>query len=162
MAYSAYAIANAFITLAQDGELGGLTPMKLQKLMYFAQAWYLRVKETPLLDDHFSRWQHGPVIPAIYHEFKAYRARPIKQCANTLSTNDDGYHVIVPTVPQQDTDTWELLRIIARHYGHLSGPQLSAITHIKGSAWAAVEPPDGSVITHDQMRNDIAVFKTPA
>lgn len=55
MAYSAYAIANAFVQLAQEGRIPQLTPMKLQKLMYFTQAWYLRERGFPLLDDHFSR-----------------------------------------------------------------------------------------------------------
>ena len=124
MAYSAYAIANAFVQLAQEGRIPQLTPMKLQKLMYFTQAWYLRERGFPLLDDHFSRWQYGPV----------------------------------PAVPKSDRDTWALLRVIAQRYGGFSGPQLSAITHKAGGAWARVSPPDGSVITHEQMKSDAAVF----
>lgn len=158
MAYSAYAIANAFVQLAQEGRIPQLTPMKLQKLMYFTQAWYLRERGFPLLDDHFSRWQYGPVIPAIYHEFKAYEAGVITQPAQTLSADSDGWNAHVPAVPKSDRDTWALLRVIAQRYGGFSGPQLSAITHKAGGAWARVSPPDGSVITHEQMKSDAAVF----
>ena len=110
--------------------------MKLQKLMYFTQAWYLRERGFPLLDDHFSRWQYGPVIPAIYHEFKAYEAGTITQPAQTLSADSDGWSAHVPAVPKSDRDTWALLRVIAQRYGGFSGPQLSAITHKAGGAWA--------------------------
>lgn len=160
MAYSAYAIANAFVTLAQDNKIPDLTPMKLQKLMYFAQAWYLRVRGQPLMDDHFARWQYGPVVPAIYHEFKTFGSRPITQHANTLSrrVDDDSFTVIVPTVPSNDKDTWDLLSVIAKQYGQLSAQQLSGITHQPGSAWAQTKEPDGSAITHQQIMNDSAVF----
>ena len=58
MAYSAFAVANAFIQRAWDRGISDLSPMKLQKLMYFAQAWHLKIRNEPLLDDHFARWQH--------------------------------------------------------------------------------------------------------
>lgn len=155
---AAYAIANAFVQLAQEGRIPQLTPMKLQKLMYFTQAWYLRERGFPLLDDHFSRWQYGPVIPAIYHEFKAYEAGVITQPAQTLSADSDGWNAHVPAVPKSDRDTWALLHVIAQRYGGFSGPQLSAITHKAGGAWARVSPPDASAITHEQMKSDAAVF----
>ena len=54
MAYSAFAVANAFIERAEQGRIPNLTPMKLQKLLYFAQAWHLKgTQGRPLLDDNF-------------------------------------------------------------------------------------------------------------
>ena len=159
MAHSAHAIANAFVTLAQDNKIPALTPMKLQRLMYFTQAWYLRVRDQPLMDDHFARWQYGPVVPAIYHKFRAFGSQPITRHAHTLSkrADDSDFVVTVPTVSSADRDTWDLLNAIAKQYGQLSAQQLSGITCQPGSAWAQTEP-DGSALTYQQIKNDSAVF----
>ncbi|MBN1391889.1 MAG: DUF4065 domain-containing protein [Sedimentisphaerales bacterium] len=50
------------------GEL--ITNLKLQKLLYYAQGWYLAHKGECLFDDKFEAWVHGPVIPSIYRRYK--------------------------------------------------------------------------------------------
>ena len=72
MTYSAMAVANAFIKRSKEEEITNLTPMKLQRLMYYAQSWHLAIKGEPLFDDFFARWPSGPVIPSLYHAFKYY------------------------------------------------------------------------------------------
>ncbi len=158
MAYSAYAVANAFIRRAQEGRLMGLSPMKLQKLMYFAQVWHLRgtPDRRPLLDDNFARWTHGPVVPSIYHEFKAYGYQPIGRMATTLSANQNGYAMNVPTIPDEDRSAWGLIDAIIGKYGHLDATTLSSLTHLPGSAWAAGGP-NGAVITAQEMINDATI-----
>lgn len=153
MAYSAYAVANAFVRRAKEGRLPNLSPMKLQKLMYFAHAWYCKYRNAPLLDDSFARWTHGPVIPSIYHEFKAYGYRPIDNMATTLSLSSNGYSMNVPTVPDIDHDVWSLIDAVAEKYGRYDGPTLSAMTHREGSAWAK-NGPDGSAITFAEIIQD--------
>lgn len=158
MAYSAFAVANAFVKKATEGELSDLSPMKLQKLMYFAQAWHLKVLEEPLLDDHFARWQHGPVIPSIYHEFKAFRWSPITRQATTLSVGTNGdFATNIPMIPAEDRNTWSLIEAIIKKYGHLSATELSNLTHKPGSAWAKITVPDGSFIEHRDIANDTAL-----
>lgn len=156
MAYSAYAVANAFVQKAKDGRLPNLSPMKLQKLMYFAQAWHLKIADAPLMDDNFARWQHGPVVPAIYHEFKAYGYRPIDRMATTLAFDQGGYVMNVPTIPVEDSSTWKLIDAIINKYGGIDGPTLSNLTHLPESAWAKRKP-DGSVITADEIKADSTI-----
>lgn len=158
MAYSAYAVANAFVKKATDGELPGLSPMKLQKLMYFAQAWHLKVLKEPLLDDHFARWQHGPVIPSIYHEFKAFGWNPINRFATTLSVGADGdFAMNVPMIPSEDKDTWGLIGAIIKKYGHLPATALSELTHKDGSAWKNGGGSNGTVIALDDIGKDTSL-----
>lgn len=45
---------------------GEMSAMKLQKLMYYAQAWHMVWEEEPLFADDFQAWANGPVLPAIY------------------------------------------------------------------------------------------------
>jgi uncharacterized phage-associated protein len=69
-------IANYFIWLAN--ETGSfLSNLKLQKLVYYAQAWYLALHDQPLFDEDFEAWIHGPVIPTLYQEYKKFSWKPI-------------------------------------------------------------------------------------
>lgn len=47
-----------------------LTNLKLQKLLYYAQAWYLALHDRPLFNDDFEAWVHGPVLRSQYFRFK--------------------------------------------------------------------------------------------
>ncbi len=46
---------------------GRLTTMKLQKLVYYAQAWSLVWDEKPLFSAEIQAWANGPVVPALYN-----------------------------------------------------------------------------------------------
>ena len=54
-----------------------LSNLKLQKLVYYAQAWYLANYKKPLFAEKFEAWIHGPVQPELYSEFKSFRWSPI-------------------------------------------------------------------------------------
>ena len=46
--------------------LGRLTAMKLQKLVYYAQAWSLAWTDRPLFGEPIEAWTNGPVVPDLY------------------------------------------------------------------------------------------------
>jgi uncharacterized phage-associated protein len=66
--------------LLTDGRGRGdvLTNLKLQKLLYYAQAWYLVRNDRPIFREDFEAWIHGPVLPSQYHRFKDCEWRPIQ------------------------------------------------------------------------------------
>src|SRR5215469_1202011 len=47
--------------------MGGMTTMKLQKLVYYSQAWSLVWDEKPLFRNRVEAWANGPVIPDLYN-----------------------------------------------------------------------------------------------
>ena len=49
---------------------GEMTTMKLQKMCYYAQAWYLAWEEEPLFEEDFEAWANGPVNPSLYSMHK--------------------------------------------------------------------------------------------
>ncbi|WP_395689791.1 Panacea domain-containing protein [Caenimonas koreensis] len=156
MSYSAYAVANAFIRRAKEGKIFNLSPMKLQKLLFFAQAWHIKHTEghEPLLDDTFARWAHGPVVPSLYHEFKAFGFRDINREATTLAIGPEmDVSVNIPIIPETDHSAWGLVDAIIHKYGRLSATALSAMTHQEGSAWAK-KSSDGSPITIEDILAD--------
>ncbi len=70
------AIADYFIYVANDtGSF--LSNLKLQKLVYYAQAWHLGIFDTPLFDEDFEAWVHGPVIPYLFYKYKEFGWKPI-------------------------------------------------------------------------------------
>ncbi len=52
-----------YILELQGGEV---STMKLQKLMYYSQAWSLVWDEKPLFDAHIEAWANGPVIRELF------------------------------------------------------------------------------------------------
>lgn len=64
-------------------------PLKLQKLLYFAQGFSYAFYDKELFNDDFEAWVHGPVIPSIYHEYKSYEYNPIDLNYNLKEFNKD-------------------------------------------------------------------------
>ncbi len=81
--YKANNIAKYFIYLSSQDFVGdnkereGITNLKLQKILYFAQAYYLAKMNKPLFNDKIEAWEYGPVIPVVYHKYKSYKSSPI-------------------------------------------------------------------------------------
>lgn len=141
--YSAFAIANSFIKRAKEKGVKDMTPMKLQKIMFYAQSHYLNINgvESPLFDDFFARWKHGPVIPSVYHTFKYFGSSSISKYA----TNAYG---AIPIVSDQDDSVISFIDSVLDAYGKYSGAQLSSMTQQPITAW---KQPDGSVITNQEL-----------
>ena len=76
MSIPAIKIADFFINFCKEyGDC--LTNLKLQKLLYLAQGWYLAFYNKKLFEEDVEAWVHGPVIPVVYAEFKNSGWQPI-------------------------------------------------------------------------------------
>lgn len=49
-----------------------ISNLKLQKLLYYCQGVHLAIHDTPLFSDEIVAWEHGPVVPNVYHNFKQF------------------------------------------------------------------------------------------
>ena len=52
------------------GKSGQISAMKLQKLVYYAQAWSLVWDEEPLFPQKVRAWVNGPVVRELYDVHK--------------------------------------------------------------------------------------------
>lgn len=155
MTYSAVAVANAFIEKAKKGELQELTPMKLQRLLFYTQSWHLKLYDGKLLfDDLFARWKFGPVIPHLYHMLKRYGANEIQEPISTIIDSERGFKRITPTIHKDDVDAMKLIDKIIEAYGGYTGTDLSNMTNSPDTAWSKGSP-DGGPILHTDMANHI-------
>ena len=136
MGYPAKAVANYF--LARYGE-HGITPLKIQKLVYLAHGWNYAFREDHLVDDeHAEAWPYGPVFPSLYYEFRYRGNQPIIDLATELqleSLESGEVVTVTPRIPESDGDICHLLDEIWRIYGVYSGTQLSEKCHTPGSPW---------------------------
>jgi len=66
---------------------GEITPLKLQKLLYYFYAWSL-VANHKLSDCTFYAWKLGPVEQDIYHKYKEYKQSTIPVCSEKKSLNE--------------------------------------------------------------------------
>lgn len=141
MCYSALSIANALIKKAEDKNITDLTPMKLQKLMFFAQSWYLKKYSKRLILDNFERWDYGPVIPSVYYTFNIFKSNVI----NKLATGLDCTEIKTDLKSKDDNFLDELLAV----YGKFDGWRLSLMTHQDKTAWSMGAL--GTTISLDEM-----------
>ena len=91
-----------------------ITPMKLQKLLYYAKAWGL-VSGENFVDGEFKKWQYGPVNEVVYKEFKNFGNKPILK------------HIAQPISISKSKK--EILDVVLNSYAPYDATTLSAMTH---------------------------------
>jgi len=62
-------LINYFI-LKSNESWDSITQLKLQKLLYYSQAWYLAINWKELFKEDFQAWVHWPVLRSVYDNFK--------------------------------------------------------------------------------------------
>lgn len=94
-----------------------VTPKKLQKLCYYAEAWHNALLGESLVNDsHFEAWVHGPVSPELYRTYREYGWMNIDKVERDVELTFN------------DKQT-ELLESVLETYDEFSGNELEALTH---------------------------------
>lgn len=137
-------VANWFIDKANselvDEEIvEGISNMKLQKLLYFAQAAKLSVDKKPLFEDEIEAWEYGPVVKDVYHKFKKYENQPISKPSNRDFRN-------------LDESTMEFLENIWDIFGKFSAARLVHIAH-NHEPWKEAYKSRDKIITKKTLRS---------
>jgi len=118
--YSAKNVAKYLIYLGSKAVVGdnqereGVTNLKLQKLLYFAQAYFLSKLNRPLFNDKIEAWEYGPVVPTIYREYREYGSSPIILEKDESSIRDEDKTIL--------QNLWD-------SFGGYSASRLVDITH---------------------------------
>ncbi len=113
-------------------ERGPMSTWKLQKLVYYSQAWHLAWDDEPLFDAPIEAWANGPVVRELYRKHRGQFTVHTWPVGDPEALNDDERSTI---------DT------VLRDYGHLSGRTLSHLTHQEApwrEAREGLEPTESS------------------
>lgn len=101
-------LANAFLSISS------MTHKKLQKMCYYAKAWYLALNDTNLVEEQFEAWVHGAVQPDLYQKYKIYGFGYIPLYVNTQN------------IPEEFLSFAEE---IYESYGDMDGDELEQLNH---------------------------------
>ncbi len=89
---------------------GEMTAMKLQKLVYYSQAWSLVWDESLLFEDEIQAWANGPVVPVLYGyhrgQFKVNEDTFVDGDADALTDNQKDSVEKVLEVLQDKSGQW--------------------------------------------------------
>src|SRR5258708_34160936 len=69
-------IAECLISLSHEKQ-DPVSNLKLQKLLYYSQAWHLALLKTPLFEEEIEAWVHGPVVPQVFRYYRDCKWNPI-------------------------------------------------------------------------------------
>lgn len=117
--YQALEIAHWFINRNEGTEWGDfITPLKLQKLLFFTQAVFLKERNKAAFVDPILHWELGPVVKPVYREYKNKERSPL---VNAPKTN-------------LDNATVQLLECVYKTYGIYTASYLVELTH-REEAW---------------------------
>ncbi len=129
-----------------QGEENDLTNLKLNKLLYFANGIYLARTGTPLFENVFHAWCHGPVVCEVYGKYKVFHRDPI-----VITENKDHKKL--------KDDESEAIIDALNDYGACSAWYLSRLTHKKGSPW--YETSHKEVIDKNKIKAYFEKIKKP-
>ena len=78
---TAITLANYILKRAEGKE--PVTNLKLQKILYYVQGYFLATFDRPLFPDKIQAWKFGPVVPSVYYEFSSYGPDPLRKTEDT-------------------------------------------------------------------------------
>lgn len=110
---------------------GDMSNLKLQKLLYYIQAYHLAYFGVPLIDDDFEAWVHGPVSRKIFNILKEH-ARLYDEISYVQNEGEETPDVILGR--QITDDQMEIINNVIDEFGKLSGLELENLTH-KEDPW---------------------------
>lgn len=108
-------VGRYFLYLANQ-ERNPIANKKLQKLVYYAQAWSLVLNNKKLFNEPIEAWVHGPAVRSLYVQYKKFGFEPIREEIKPDTLNISG-------------KTKELLDTVWSAYGKLDAGYLEMLTH---------------------------------
>lgn len=119
-----------------------ISNLKLQKILYFVQAEFLVGMGEACFDDDIEAWTYGPVVPAVYFEYKIFGS------TNIPDQGDDGFE----SISRKDKDHLDAIIDAAAKY---SASSLVEITH-RQSPWGNAYRREDKVIKQSEIKDYFA------
>ncbi len=106
-------IATWFVNHVDRDAGEAITHLKLQKLVYYAQAWYLANFDKPLCEEDHQAWAHGPVYKSLYDKYRdhGWQSLPVER-HKSIDSNLEGF-----------------LKSVFDEYGQYGAKKLEELTH---------------------------------
>jgi len=150
-AFKARHVANSLLQRGFKEARTDMSPMKIQKLMFYLNGWHLAMHGTKAIDVSFEPWKFGPVVPLIYDDLKCFGSANVNRY---IPEHDPISGETKPFVVSSScADFYEVLDIAWEKYIGINAVNLSAMTHAPGSPWDLAIKAGLSEIPEDTTRS---------
>ena len=101
-------------------KLEEVTPLMLQKILYFIQGVYSALYGKPVFEEDCRAWVHGPVYPEVYELFRDFKYNPIDDARFAL------LHGNAEALTEEEK---KVIDLVVNTFGIYGGKILERITH---------------------------------
>lgn len=122
-------------------KLEEVTPLMLQKLLYFTQGIFSALYGRPIFAEDCRAWVHGPVYPEVYELFRDFKYNPI---------DDARFALLEGTEDVLTDDEKKVIDLVVNTFGMYGGKVLERITHNE-EPWKAARKGYGDSIPSSEL-----------
>ncbi len=130
-------------------KLEEVTPLMLQKLLYFIQGIYSALYGRPIFTEDCKAWIHGPVYPEVYDLFRDFKYNPI---------DDARFALLEGTVDALTVDEKHVINLVVNTFGMYGGKVLEKITHNE-TPWKEARKGYGDSIPSSELLQKERIMK---
>ena len=156
MSYNVIDVCRHIINYSNEHDYG-VSNLKLQKLLYFIQAYFLTNKKdsSPCFYEKIEAWDFGPVVPDAYHEYKQYGSGDIPSIESYILFDEDNIwnseRVSFVDNIIEDEDKLLIDKVVDK-FADYSATDLVSLTHRQSPWIEAYVPHQNNEITIDAIR----------
>lgn len=122
-------------------KLEEVTPLMLQKLLYFIQGIHSALYGRPIFSEDCRAWVHGPVYPEVYNLFRDFKYNPI---------DDARFALLEETIDVLTDEEKKVIDLVVNTFGMYGGKVLERITHNEGP-WKEARKGYGNSIPSSEL-----------
>lgn len=156
MCYKVLDICRHVINYSNEHDYG-ISNLKLQKVLYFIQAFFLINKKdhTPCFNERIEAWDFGPVVPDAYHEYKQFGSGDIPTVKTYIVLDEENIWNSERERFNDDAITDKdkaLIDKVVDRFADYSATDLVSLTHRQSPWIEAYVPYQNNEITIDAIR----------
>lgn len=124
----------------------GITHLKLQKLLYYAQGVFLAITGKKLFEEDIQAWQHGPVVAEVYDKFKIFGR-------NNIVVNLDEQNKNIIRKIENNREVSEILNMVYDNFAIYTAWQLRGMSHVQNGPWDTAVSKNETVIDINDIKS---------
>lgn len=154
MAYKVLDVSRYVINYSNEKEYG-ISNLKLQKILYFIQAFFLISASKSCFKEKIEAWDFGPVVPEAYREYKQFGGGDIPSISYIIDFNDENIWESDIVEYEDDiiskSDKQRIMAVVDK-FADYSATDLVSITHAQTPWKSAYKKGQNNEITIESMK----------
>ncbi len=132
--------------------------LKLQKLLYFVQAYFLSFTPSrkPCFEEEIEAWDFGPVVPSVYHEFKSFGGNSIPVITSYYKFNSNNSLWSIKKIAYDpeciSKEERKIIESVVDKFAPYSASSLVSLTHNQTPWKKAYQPHHNNIISKKSIQ----------